>query len=42
LGSPVPTQTIFGFEGATVTSPIELTASLSKMGSQVMPPLLVF
>ena len=30
LGSPVPTQTTFGLDGATVTSPTEAVASSLK------------
>src|SRR5262245_49015715 len=40
--SPVPTHTMSGLEGAMVTSPIELCASLSKSGSHVVPLFMVF
>ena len=42
LASPVPTYTIRGSEGATATSPIELTASWANSSSQVVPRLDVF
>src|SRR5262249_54638044 len=42
LGSPEPTQTMEGSDGATAMSPIVETASLSKTGSQVVPLLVVF
>src|SRR5215467_11482737 len=42
LGSPVPTQTIEGSDGAMAMSPIVDTPSLSKTGSQVVPLLVVF
>ena len=42
LGSPVPTQTIDGSDGAIAISPIVETPSLSKIGSQVVPLLVVF
>src|SRR5436189_2695899 len=42
LGSPVPTQTIDGSDGAIAISPIVDTPSLSKIGSQVVPLLVVF
>ncbi len=35
--SPVPTQTMSGLEGATVTSPIALEAKCSNTGCQVWP-----
>ncbi|MEO5568734.1 MAG: hypothetical protein ABIR92_09590, partial [Gemmatimonadaceae bacterium] len=41
-GSPVPTQTMFGSLGATVTEPTDETTSLSKIGSQWVPPSVVF
>src|SRR5246127_3407020 len=42
LGSPEPTQTMEGSEGAIAMSPMVETASLSKTGSQVVPLLTVF
>src|SRR5215471_14842546 len=42
FGSPVPTQTTDGSEGAMAMSPIVDTASLSNTGSQVVPLLVVF
>src|SRR5690349_8082971 len=42
LGSPEPTQTMDGSDGAMAMSPIVETASLSKTGSQVVPLLTVF
>src|SRR6267143_1586532 len=42
FGSPVPTHTIAGSEGATVTSPMVETPSLSNTGSHVVPALVVF
>src|SRR2546427_13148904 len=42
FGSPVPTQTIEGSEGAMAISPIVETRSLSKTASQVMPLFTVF
>ena len=41
-GSPEPSQTTFGFDGATVTSPTEAVASPSKSGSKVIPAFVVF
>jgi hypothetical protein len=40
--SPVPTQTILAFEGATVTSPIVSLLCASNTGSNVVPLLVVF
>ncbi len=40
--SPVPTQTISGFEAETATSPMEKADSFSKIGVQVMPLFSVF
>src|SRR5438067_1965749 len=40
--SPVPTQTMEGSDGATATAPMVELVSLSKTGSQVVPPLIVF
>src|SRR5579859_486561 len=42
LGSPEPTQTTEGSEGAMATSPMVDTASLSNTGVQVVPLLVVF
>src|SRR5260370_17381043 len=42
FGSPVPTQTTDGSDGAIAMSPIVDTPSLSKIGSQVVPLLVVF
>src|SRR5580704_5606105 len=42
LGSPLPTQTMEGSEGAMAISPIVDTASLSKTGSHVVPLLVLF
>jgi len=43
FASPVPTHTMFGFDGATVTSPIELMPpEASKTGSQVEPKSVLF
>src|SRR5689334_13481779 len=42
LGSPEPTQTMEGSEGAMAMSPMVETDSLSKTGSQVVPLLVVF
>src|ERR1041385_3387916 len=42
LGSPVPTHTTDGSEGAMAISPMVDTPSLSKTGSQVVPLLVVF
>ena len=41
LGSPVPTYTIEGSDGASVTSPMLLTGWSSKTGSNVVPLLMV-
>src|SRR6266404_106559 len=42
LGSPVPTHTTDGSEGAIAMSPMVETASLSKTGSHVVPLFVVF
>jgi hypothetical protein len=42
FASPVPTHTISGFDGATATSPIDMLDWLSKIGSNVVPPFVVF
>src|SRR5882724_12935376 len=42
FGSPVPTQTTDGSEGAIAMSPIVDTPSLSNIGSHVVPLLVVF
>src|SRR5258708_3650565 len=42
FGSPVPTHTIDGSDGAIAMSPIVETPSLSKIGSHVVPLLVVF
>src|SRR3979490_634065 len=42
LGSPVPTQTTDGSDGAIAMSPIVDTPSLSNTGVQVVPLLVVF
>src|SRR5439155_25216823 len=42
FGSPVPTHTMDGSDGAIAMSPIVDTPSLSKIGSQVVPLLVVF
>src|SRR5947209_1041126 len=42
FASPVPTQTMSGFEGATATAPRETVACLSNTHSQVVPLLTVF
>src|SRR6267142_4760079 len=42
FGSPVPTHTTAGSDGAIAMSPIVDTPSLSNMGSQVVPLLVVF
>ena len=41
-GSPVPTQTTSGSDGATATAPVEAEPSVLKMGSYVVPWLVVF
>ena len=38
----MPTQTTFGSDGATATSPIESLGWASKTGSNVVPLLTVF
>src|SRR5207245_8006794 len=40
--SPVPTQTISGFEGAIATAPIDCTSWRSKTGLKVVPPFTDF
>ncbi len=40
--SPVPTQTMSGLDGATVTSPIDCVVWPSKIGSKVVPLFVVF
>src|SRR2546427_605512 len=42
FGSPVPTHTIEGSDGAIAMSPIVDTSSLSNIGSHVVPLLVVF
>src|SRR6266513_3671728 len=42
FGSPVPTHTTEGSDGAMAISPIVETPSLSKTGSQVVPSFVVF
>src|SRR6266436_5350818 len=42
FGSPVPTQTTEGSEGAMAMSPMVETLSLSNIGSQVVPLFVVF
>src|SRR5580693_2272855 len=42
LGSPVPTHTTAGSDGAIAMSPMVDTASLSNTGSQVVPLFVVF
>jgi hypothetical protein len=37
-GSPVPAQTTFGSDGATIKAPIDATGCPSKIGVQWMPP----
>jgi hypothetical protein len=41
-GSPVPAQTMFGFDRATASAPIDETLKSSKIGSQLIPPSVVF
>src|SRR5438552_1454096 len=41
LASPVPTYTIAGFDGASVTSPIDGLPTSSKTCSHVVPPFVV-
>ncbi len=41
-GSPVPTQTISAFEGATATAPVEAEPSLAKTFRNVVPWFVVF
>src|SRR5436309_15692517 len=40
--SPVPTQTISGFEGSIATAPIDCTSWRSKTGLNVVPPFTDF
>src|SRR5438445_9750536 len=40
--SPVPTQTIFSFDGSRATAPIDWTGCLSKTGLKVVPPSWLF
>src|SRR5438094_10167365 len=40
--SPVPTQTISGFEGSIATAPIDCTSWRSKTGLKVVPPFTDF
>ena len=42
FASPVPTQTMFGFDGASVTSPSDVVAPWSNAGAHVTPSLSVF
>src|SRR5690348_13986610 len=42
FGSPLPTHTTEGSDGAMAISPIVDTASLSNTGSQVVPLFVVF
>src|SRR5688500_12447618 len=43
FASPDPTHTMFEFDGATVTSPVDATLPpSSNTGAQVTPPLVVF
>src|SRR5437899_7689908 len=36
--SPVPTQTIFSFDGSRAMAPMDCTGCLSKTGRKVVPP----
>src|SRR5260370_21326433 len=40
--SPVPAQTIFGFDRSMAMAPIDWTGSLSNTGLNVVPPLTDF
>src|SRR5579864_2695052 len=40
--SPVPTHTVFGFEGSIATAPMDWTSSRSKTGLKVVPPFTDF
>src|SRR3984957_18368290 len=40
--SPVPTQTVFEFEGSIATAPIDCTSSRANTGLYVVPPLTDF
>src|ERR1041384_7686170 len=42
FGSPVPTQTMLGSEGAMQMSPIDVDPCSSKIGSKVVPAFVVF
>ena len=42
LGSPVPTHTTFGLEGATATAPTDAVDSSLKTCSKVIPAFSVF
>ena len=42
LPSPVPTQTRFGFDGASAIAPIEAVGWSAKTASQESPPSVVF
>ncbi len=41
-GSPVPAQTMFGFDGATASDPMDDTPKLSKIDCHVTPASVVF
>ena len=41
-GSPLPTHTTCGFEGASVTSPIEAVGWLANTAWKVCPAFVVF
>src|ERR1700730_10213818 len=40
--SPLPTQTVFEFDGSTATAPIDCTSSRSNTGLNVLPPFTDF
>src|SRR5581483_12294523 len=40
--SPVPAQTIFGFDGSIATAPMDCTSGRLKTGVKVVPPLTDF
>ena len=40
--SPVPTQTVFGFDGSIAIAPIDCTGCLSNTGLKVVPPSIDF
>src|SRR5262245_42943145 len=42
FASPVPTHTMFGFEGASAIEPTETVVSRSNTGIQELPRLVVF